>query len=57
MNDFTVKDLLAILKPLPEDSRVNQHSGEQGGILYIISKNGNKQWSVLKDGTVKKMYQ
>lgn len=53
MNDFTVKEMIELLKTLPQDARVYQHSGEQGGILSIVSKNGNKQWSVLKEGKLK----
>lgn len=53
MSDFTVKEMIKLLETLPKDARVGQHSGEGGGILYIISKNGNKSWSILQDGKLK----
>lgn len=53
MSDFTVKELSDILKKLPQDARVHQSSGEKGGIIFIVSKNGNKYWNILKSGEVK----
>ena len=50
MTDFTVQDLIELLKKLPKDGRIHYHSGESNGLIAISSKNGRKEWSISRDG-------
>lgn len=50
--NITIKELKEILNRLPENALFYPSSGEGGSVLFIQSRNGNKSWSILKDGTV-----
>jgi len=55
MSDFRVKELIELLKQLPQDARVCQSSGERKSILWIETVKGKYQgWSITEDGRIDK---
>lgn len=53
MSDLRVKELIELLKQLPQDAKVYYSSGERNSILCIETAKGKyKQWSITSDGKI-----